>query len=232
MSGAVPWEGNINLSKGRLRQLTARERRYLHNRLGTPRMEETEAYLAASQRPDGSYPCTRDTAHVSACRMEARLRARPALWQDILSAAGIDDYALAGDLNWARNAMRTEFYQGRAVADVEDNGTRMRAIELIAELLGHRKNALELSGALGLKGYVGVSPDDWDEPETPVPEPAAPPSPPADTTIAPPAPLSPDLPAGGTAAPSADPAPSATVPVPPRGLTIKYLDGTELRSHG
>jgi len=130
-------------------------------------MEQFVAYLEAVKKPDGSYPCSEATAHVSASRMEKRLREHPALWRDILAAADIDDLSLAGDLNWARLATRSEFYQGLSVAVVTDNVTRMRAIELIAELLGHKKAALELSGALGLKGYVGVSPSDWDTPGDP-----------------------------------------------------------------
>lgn len=142
----VPGRGTINLSKGAAKQLTQRERRYIRNRWGPARMNQTDAYLDAVRKPDGSYPCSRATAHVSANRMEKRLRERPVLWQTILAAVELDDYTLGGALNWALQATKTEFYQGQRVAEVEDNGTRMQAIQLLTEILGHRKNAVELTG--------------------------------------------------------------------------------------
>jgi len=154
-----------------MRQLSPRERRYIQYRYGPSRLSQVDAYLEAVKRPDGASPITRESATVAASKLDRRLRSNPPLWHDVLAAAGIDDLSLAEDLNWARNAERTEFYQGKPVATVSDNGTRMRAIELIAELLGHRKSAVEIGGMLGLKGYVGVSPDDWPDKDA-----AAPPS--------------------------------------------------------
>lgn len=139
----------MNLSSGRMRQLTTRERRFLKHYLRDG-MDQVDAYLEAVKKADGTYPCSRATAHVTACRMLARLRKSPALWQDILAAAEIDNYTLASDLHRMRTAKKTEFYQGEAVADVEDNGTQMRAIELIAELLGHKK-AIDLSGVITIR---------------------------------------------------------------------------------
>jgi hypothetical protein len=95
--------------------------------------------------------------------MLKRVRSNPPLWDDILAAAGIDNYTFAGDLNRMRFAKKTEFYQGKAVAVVEDNNTQIRAVELEGEILGHRKTNVELTGALGIKSYRIVSPDNWDE---------------------------------------------------------------------
>ena len=128
-------------------------------------MDQTNAYREAVKRADGTYPCTPESARVTASNLERRLRENRALWQDILQAIGLDDYTLGGMLQWALNAKKTEFYQGEAVAEVDDNGTRLRATELLAELLGHRKNALEIAGAIGIKSYVSVSPDDWKAPD-------------------------------------------------------------------
>jgi len=164
----TPLEGiDINLSTGRTKQLSPRDRRYIKYRFGPLRMSQRDAFLAAVQRPDGTYPCKAESARQQGSRLEQRLRRNPALWSDIMAACELDDYTLAEGINWALKAKRSEFYQGALVAEVEDNGTRMRAIELIAELLGHRKQAVELAGTLGLKGYIGWSPDEWDKAHPP-----------------------------------------------------------------
>lgn len=142
----------MNLSRGKLRRLTHRERRYIRARFGPEQMEQTDAYMAAVRKSDGSYPCARATATVTACRMERRLRETPALWEEILRAAGIDDYTLAADLNRMRSARRIEFYHGHQIADVADNNVQMRAVELIAELLGHKRaGSLDVSGTLTVR---------------------------------------------------------------------------------
>lgn len=223
--GAVPGRGAINGPSGKTRHLSPRERRFLEHWLGEG-MTQTDAYLAASKRPDGSYPCSRTAAGVSASKMVKRLRSYPAQFQAILASAGLDDYAFAGHLNRMLRAMRTEFYQGSPVAECEDNTTQMRAVELLADVLGHRKNAVELSGALGLKGYVGVSPDDWDEsagPEDQAPDAEQP----AEASKPPAPPATPDEPATPRELPVPTPA-----PVPRRGLSIKYLDGRAVHADG
>jgi hypothetical protein len=65
-------------------------------------------------------------------------------WPDILASAGLDDIRLARDLSRLLAAKKTEFYQGTAVADVTDNAVRMRAVELLAELLGRKKAEIAL----------------------------------------------------------------------------------------
>lgn len=176
-------EGAIAKSRAKT-ELTPRERRYIRYRFGTSQMSQADAYIEAVRRPRGTESLPRESAGSLGSAMEKRIRAKGLAWMQVLEAAEIDDLSLAGDLNWARTAMRTEFYQGNAVATVTDNGTRMRAIELTAEILGHRKAAVELSGAVGLKGYTVVSPDDWDT----APAPGAGKSGP----ISPPAPAEPD----------------------------------------
>jgi hypothetical protein len=61
-----------------------------------------------------------------------------------LAAAGLDDLRLAKDIRMLLRAKKSEFYQGIKVADCTDNSTRMRAVELLAELLGRKKSELNL----------------------------------------------------------------------------------------
>jgi HSP20 family molecular chaperone IbpA len=56
---------------------------------------------------------------------------------------GVD--RLFHEINQRLGAQKTEFYEGRAVAEVEDNATRMRATELLADLHGVRKQSLDLN---------------------------------------------------------------------------------------
>jgi len=49
------------------------------------------------------------------------------------------------------------------LGEFEDNTTRMRATELLARMRGRDKTNVEISGEVSVKGYVGVSPDDWDD---------------------------------------------------------------------
>lgn len=69
---------------------------------------------------------------------------------------------LAADLGELLQAKKTEFYRGRPVADCTDNGTRMRAVELLAELLGRKK--LDVNLISDLPRVVMQYPDDPKEP--------------------------------------------------------------------
>lgn len=112
--------------------------------------------------------------------------------------------------------MKTEFYQGARVADCEDNTNRQRCRELLAEILGRRKNSVELTAPMPLVIEV-VRPPARVVADAPTPSPTAP--------------VSPADPSQGTT--QTAPAPtSAAIPTPPRGLTIRHLDGTETRSDG
>lgn len=149
----------LNLSKGRLKQLSPRERRFLRSYLGDGK-RIVEAYKDCVRLADGTVPVSDATARVTGSNMLARLRRNPPLWQEILAAAEIDDMALAGHIARMLRARKTEFYQGQAVAEVEDNGTQMRAVELLADVLGKRKASVDVNGALALMGGIRVVLDD------------------------------------------------------------------------
>ena len=86
-------------------------------------------------------------------------------WSAKLEAAGLSEDRLLQELEKRLNAKVTKFYQDENLGEFEDNTTQQRATELLADLLGKKKNQIELSGEVAVKGYVGVSPDDWDDPE-------------------------------------------------------------------
>jgi hypothetical protein len=106
-----------------------------------------------------------DNGRSEASRAMARIKRRlgERTWQEKLEAADLGDTRLLEELSAALRAMKTEYYHGVPVAECEDNTNRQRALELLADILGKRKAAVELMGMLGVKGYIGVSPEDWDD---------------------------------------------------------------------
>lgn len=82
---------------------------------------------------------TEESAGTLGPRLYSRIVARVP-WPQLLALAGLDDARLASELARKLEAKKTEFYQGEAVAEVEDNGTQMRAVELLADLLGKRSS--------------------------------------------------------------------------------------------
>lgn len=100
---------------------------------------------------------TERTAEELGSKLLARVKKKDC-WIDILEAAGLDDMRLASSLDALLMAKKTEFYQGVPVAEVEDNSTRIRATELLAELRGRRKH--EVSVVSELPQLVMRFPDD------------------------------------------------------------------------
>lgn len=174
--------------------------------------------LTVAYRKVALHEVTESTAESNGCRLFAKIRRKlgPAGWQHMLEAVGLDDLRLAQELAWMLRAMKTEFYQGRAVADCEDNATRARGVELLAEIRGRRKTALELTAPTPLTVQV-VRPQPR-EPETTQESLSA-----QQESAQHDKSLTGDMPVTGEQ--QKDAAPS-------RGLTIRHLDGTELRSDG
>ena len=115
--------------------LTPRESRFLR------------AYMAGSSLKDAwLIACPTSTnkdPSVAGWKMLRRIKAKVD-WEGKLAEAGLDDLTLLRELRKRLRAKSTHFYQDMAVSDVEDNGTRMRATELLADLLGRRRAELTL----------------------------------------------------------------------------------------
>lgn len=62
----------------------------------------------------------------------------------MLESAGLGEDRLAVEINKRLAAKVTKFHQDKIVCDVEDNATRMRATELLADLLHKRKTELDV----------------------------------------------------------------------------------------
>jgi hypothetical protein len=100
-------------------------------------MTATDAYLKL--RPD----IKRESADAAGCRMLRRIK-RKVDWGSKLEEADLGEMRLLRELHKRLLAETTHFWQTEAVSNLTDNATRMRATELLAELLGKRKAELNI----------------------------------------------------------------------------------------
>lgn len=125
-------------SEFRKLNLSPKERRFMAAffRLGT----RAAAYRQVSPN------VTEDSAAVMGSRLYAKIVAKVD-WPTLLALAELDDARLASELARKLTAKKSEFYQGEEVAIVEDNGTQMRAVELLADLLGKRQTDINVTNS-------------------------------------------------------------------------------------
>lgn len=97
----------------------------------------TDAYLEV--RPN----VTRDSAGRGGHLLLKRIK-RKASWNDLLNTADLGPTRLLREVDKRLRAETTHFFQDKAVTDVEDNATRMRATELLARLLGKLRTDVDL----------------------------------------------------------------------------------------
>jgi hypothetical protein len=60
-------------------------------------------------------------------------------WPRLLESAGLGEMRLIREIENQLNAKITKYYQDQSLGDHTDNAVRMRATELLADLLGKRK---------------------------------------------------------------------------------------------
>jgi hypothetical protein len=87
-------------------------------------------------------------AQKTASSIYARIKRKIGDFDLFLELCGLGLTRVAQEIERGLNAMKTEFYQGERVADVEDNATRSRVLELLADLHGLRKHEVKLSGQI------------------------------------------------------------------------------------
>jgi hypothetical protein len=106
--------------------LTPREQRFLFE-LASGK-SGADAYLALGK-------CSRKSARESASRLYRVIR-RKAGFHDRLEAFGLGEARLAAEIEKRLNAMTARYYQDQSLGNFEDNATRMRATELLAQMNG------------------------------------------------------------------------------------------------
>ncbi|HXK36137.1 MAG TPA: hypothetical protein VJ553_00970 [Candidatus Paceibacterota bacterium] len=98
-----------------------------------------EAYISGMTAKDAYWEIRPRVEERSAielgCRMLKRIRGKRE-WGALLDAANMGDDRLLRVLDEMLTAKTTHFWQDTIVCDVEDNSTRMHALELLARLRG------------------------------------------------------------------------------------------------
>ena len=69
-------------------------------------------------------------------------------WDQLLSDAGLGYERIFPKLEEMLEAKYTKFYQDKSLGEFTDNSTRMRALELLVDLHGRRKQVMEVQGAV------------------------------------------------------------------------------------
>lgn len=65
-------------------------------------------------------------------------------WPRLLGEAGLGEVRLLREVQARLAAVETKFWQGKSLGEFSDNAVRMRATEVLADLLGKRKAELNL----------------------------------------------------------------------------------------
>ncbi len=69
-------------------------------------------------------------------------------WDQLLSDAGLGYERIFPKLEEMLEAKITKFYQDESLGEFTDNATRMRALELLTDLHGRRKQIVEHQGTI------------------------------------------------------------------------------------
>ena len=89
-------------------------------------------------------------------------------WPAFLEVVGLGIDRLALEIEKGFTAKKTEFYQGKAVAQCEDNAVRARTRELLADLHGLRKQEVRISGEIKTRAepdFSNFTDQDFDDAE-------------------------------------------------------------------
>ena len=126
-------------------RLTISERRffYAYLRMG----EQKAAFLLAFPHKKLKNP---DSA---ATKLMRRLKEKHD-WDQLLSDAGLGYERIFPKLEEMLEAKTEKFYQDRSLGEFTDNATRMRALELLTDLHGRRKQTLEVKGTITLADAI------------------------------------------------------------------------------
>ena len=111
----------------------------------------TDAYLNVSPQ--------NTVAHRSASELGSRMMKRikkKANWNEVLLGAGLDNMRLASEMNRMLGMQKVVYYEGKNIGKCEDSGIQMRATELLADLLGLRKQAVDVNHSGKIIHYDAV----------------------------------------------------------------------------
>ena len=126
-------------------RLTISERRFFYSYLRTG--EQKAAFILAFPHKKLKNP------DAAASKLMKRLKAKHD-WDQLLSDAGLGYERIFPKLEEMLEAKTEKFYQDKSLGEFTDNATRMRALELLTDLHGKRKQTLEVQGAITLTDAI------------------------------------------------------------------------------
>ena len=126
-------------------RLTISERRFFHAYLRTG--EQKAAFLLAFPHKNLKNP------DAAASKLMKRLKEKHD-WDQLLSDAGLGYERIFPKLEEMLEAKVTKFYKDESLGEFTDNATRMRALVLLTDLHGKRKQTLEVQGAITLTDAI------------------------------------------------------------------------------
>jgi len=126
-------------------RLTIAERRffYAYLRMG----EQKAAFILAFPHKKLKNP------DCAATKLMKRLKEKHD-WDQLLSDAGLGYERIFPKLEEMLGAKVTKFYQDKSLGEFTDNATRMRALELLTDLHGKRKQVVEHQGTITLTDAI------------------------------------------------------------------------------
>lgn len=130
-------------------ELTIKERKFLRALFSNGYI----IYKAYQEATNGEI--TRQTAEVNGSRLYAKIRKKDC-WQRILEQAGLDDMRLAFEILRLLKMKKVVYFQGEAVGEDDDGFVQLKAAELLAELLGKRKNQIDLHHSGSIEAVVRI----------------------------------------------------------------------------
>jgi len=142
--------------EGATAKLTARERKFFIEYIETG--DVTGSYLHIS--PDSK----KENAAKSGSRLLRKIKDKVS-WEQLLSEAGLGADRLLYELEQRLKAKTTKHYQDKSLGEFEDNNTRMRATELLSDILGVKQKEISIDHTY--HGHVVLIPaearsiDDW-----------------------------------------------------------------------
>ena len=81
-------------------------------------------------------------------------------WDEMLAIHNLDDSRLAYEVGLRLEAETTKFYQDEELGEYADNGVRMQATKLLAELRGKTNSGININTTTNVQVNVQLSPED------------------------------------------------------------------------
>lgn len=133
--------------KKEMQKLTSRERRFLIKYLECGHIGNAYLYISPKTKVSNSF--------ASGSRLMKNIKTKIS-WDQLLEEAGLGETRLMMELDKRLNAEHERFYQDKSLGTFEDNQTRMKATDLLADILGVKKREVKIDNTY--RGHIFLIP--------------------------------------------------------------------------